>query len=170
MMQDFPKRSAPCDPLSVWVRRRLGELVMAALLAFVVVQFAERINERDMNMVPADAWFRVNEVYVPDHVSGSNPSVIYDREIFENFRGFYIVEVQRKLENGLWWSECSGSGVSDYEKGEAIPDNTVDWVWYISSECTVPPGIYRLRSSWEMKRPDWPTKNVVALSNEFRVY
>jgi hypothetical protein len=168
-MKDMPAAKVPAVSWASWVRSRAGELVMALLLFYAVIQFSERLNEREQSMVPAESWFRVNEVYVPDHVTGSNPPVIYDRDVVEGFRGFYVVEVQRQLDNGLWWSACSGSGVSDYEPGEAIPDNVVTWEWYVSRPCAVPPGIYRLRSSWEMKRPDWSVKSLVNLSNEFRV-
>lgn len=152
-----------------WTRRRAGELAIALILFYALVQFSERLNKREQFMVPAESWFRVNQVHVPDHVMGSNPPVIYDRRVVEGFRGFYVVEVQRQLDNGLWWSSCSGSGVADYEPGEAIPNNTVSWEWYISRPCAVPPGVYRLRTSWEMKRPGWPVKSVVNLSNEFAV-
>jgi hypothetical protein len=121
-------------------------------------------------MVPADAWFRVNEIFVPDHERGSNPSMIYDRMILEPFRGFFVVEVQQQLENGLWFSACSGSGMSDYEVGEAIKDSTVTWEWFILRACPVPPGTYRLRVSWELKKLGWPSKEAVALSNVFKVY
>lgn len=163
-----PKPQKPSWREFIW--HRFTEVVMAVLLFYAVVQLSDRINQSDRALLPASSWFRVNEVYVPDHKSGSNPPVIYDRQINEDFRGFFVIEVQKKLDNGLWWSACSGSGVSDYEAGESIPSNTVTWEWYVSRPCAVPPGVYRLRSSWEMKRPDWPIKSVVNLSNEFRIY
>ncbi len=169
-MDDLPKAQVERQGWGEWTWHRFVEVVMAVLLFYAIIQFADRINQNDRAMLPANAWFRVNEVYVPNHKSGSNPPVIYDRQIMEEFRGFFVVEVQKKLENGLWWSACSGSGVNDYQPGDALPSNTVDWEWYVSRPCPVPPGIYRLRSSWEMKRPDWPIKSVVNLSNEFWIY
>lgn len=172
MIEDMPKPKVKPDRESwhKWFGRILLEVSMAVFLFYAVVQFSDRINSYQRAMVSADSWFRVNEVFVPDHAWGSNPPVIYDRAILENFRGFFVVEVQKQLENGLWWSACSGSGVSDYETGEIIPDNTVTWVWFVNRQCAVPPGIYRLRTSWEMKRPGWPIKAVVSVSNTFTVY
>lgn len=155
---------------TAWVWHRIVEATMALLLFYAVVQLSERMNQQERESLPASSWFKVNEIYVPDHAQGSNPPVIYDRTVFALFRGFFVVEVQKQLDNGLWWSACSGSGVSDYEPGEAIPDNTVTWEWFVTRPCPVPPGIYRLRVSWEMKVPGWPTKNTVALSNTFTVY
>lgn len=169
MIENPKDVKAPKITWREFVWHRFTELVMAAILFYGVTEFSERMDQREQDMTPASAWFKVNEVYVPDHEVGSNPPVIYDRQIIESFRGFFLVEVQRKLENGLWWSACSGSGISDYEAGEAIPSNTVDWNWFVYRDCPVPPGIYRLRTSWEMKRPGWPVKNVVSLSNEFTV-
>jgi hypothetical protein len=170
MTGNFPKPEAPkkrwFEKASQWAT----EFVVAILLFYAVIQFSDRIEQRSRSELPASAWFKVNEIYVPDHVVGSNPPVIYDRVILENFRGFFVVEVQKKLDNGLWWSACSGSGVSDYHISDALPaNNTVDWEWFVSRPCVVPAGIYRLRVSWEMKRSDWPVKSVVSLSNEFLV-
>lgn len=151
-------------------RRIAGEILVATFLFYAVVNVSAKINDSDQAAVPAEAWFRVNEVYVPDFHEGENPKIIYDRQVIEPFRGFYVVEVQKQLNNGLWWSACSGSGVSDYEVGEAIPQNTVRWDWYISRPCHVEPGTYRLRSSWELRRPGWPAKQLINLSNEFHVF
>lgn len=152
------------------IKRWGSEAIIAFLLFYMVIQLSERFAQQQQAMVPADAWFRVNEVFVPDHKSGSNPALIYDRTILENFRGFFVVEVQQQLDNGLWFSICSGSGLSDYEVGEAIPDNTVTWDWFVTRPCDVPPGTYRVRTSWELKRIGWPTKEAVSLSNVFKVY
>lgn len=151
-------------------KRIASEFVVAFLLFYIVVDLSNRFAEQQQAMVPADSWFKVNEIFVPDHKSGSNPLMVYDRQIFENFRGFFIVEVQQQLANGLWFSACSGSGVSDYEISEAIPDSTVTWEWFVFRPCPVPPGAYRLRASWEMRKSGWPTKETVSLSNVFKVY
>lgn len=148
----------------------VSEIVVAFLLFYIVVELSNRFAEQQQSMVPASAWFKVNEVFVPDHKQGSNPLLIYDRTILVDFRGFFVIEVQQQLENGLWFSACSGSGMSDYEIGDTIPDKNVSWEWFILRACPVPPGTYRLRVSWELKKLGWPSKETVALSNIFKVY
>lgn len=159
-----------------WFKTRLAELVMAALVVFLVVQVRQQIEFRaeqaeiaDRQAVPASAWFQLNEIFIPDHRVGENPDMIYDRTVLENFRGFFVAELQRQQPDGLWFAACSGSGASDYETTDVIPDRTTTFFWFLNRECVVAPGTYRVRVSWDMKRVDWPTKNLVAISNLFQI-
>lgn len=156
------------------VRRRLMEVSIALLLSASVVSLSDRIRYVERVRLPPSAWFQINEVFVPDHRVGSNPKMIYDRTVRERFRGFWIVEVQRFEPGGrdtdLFSPACSGSGISEYEPADYIPDNTVTWQWFIGRECDVPPGQYRLRVTISMKRPGWPEKEIAPVySNMFRV-
>ena len=161
-----------CSVETSWdkVKRIASEIVLAFLLFYMVVDLSGRFTARQQAMIPADAWFTVNEIYVPDHKQGSNPLLIYDYETLEPFQGFIVIEVQQQLSNGLWFSACSGSGVKNYEVNETIPENTVTWEWFILRPCDVPGGTYRLRVSWQLKKLGWPTKELVVLSNIFKVY
>ena len=151
-----------------WARRLL-ELTAALMLTYLVIQLSVAVGQRQKDVLPASAWFAVNEVYVPDHAEGSNPFMIYDRSIRENVRGFWIAEVQRVGSDGLFQNECSGFGTSDYDTTEVIVDNTVSWEWFIGRPCAVPPGRYRIRVSYTLKRAGWPEKEVLAFSNTFTV-
>lgn len=153
---------------SFWFRR-IVEITVALLLAFVVIQLSASVNDRQRGLLPASTWFVVNEIYVPDHGSGSNPLMIYDRVIRENFRGFWVVEVQSVNPNGLFQNVCSGFGTNDYDTSEIIVDDKVRWVWFVGRECAVPAGDYRLRVSYTLKKPGWPEKEVWAVSNVFTV-
>jgi hypothetical protein len=144
-------------------------VAVALVIATVVVQLASEVSDRQKDLLPASAWLVVNEVYVPDFEEGKPPMVLYDREIHENFDAFWIVEVQRKTVGGLWSSVCSGNGVNEYDPAEVIPNNTVSWDWYINAKCEVPPGTYRLKTTYTMTRPGWPQKRVFNTSNEFKV-
>lgn len=152
-----------------WTKARLAEAALAVFIVFLIVQFRAQIDQRDREALPASAWFQVNEIFVPDFRTGENPDMIYDRTIREDFRGFFVAEVQEQQPNGLWFAACSGSGASDYEQTDVIPDRTVSWEWFLNRECDVSPGTYRLRVSWDMRKPGWPTKTTVALSNIFTV-
>lgn len=95
-----------------WWRARLGETAAAVVIAFVVIQLSHEVADRQKALMPPSAWFVVNEIYVPDHVAGENPDIIYDREIRENFDAFWIAEIQRKTRkrsSRTTRSRCSGS-------------------------------------------------------------
>lgn len=152
-----------------WWKLRIAETVVAIVLATCLIAVAGVVADRQRTAVPASAWLRVNEIYVPDHPVGSNPAMIYDRIVGEEFEGFWIVEVQRQTYTGLWTTTCSGSGVSNYSPGKIIENNTVSWGWFVGEKCPVPPGLYRLRITYTLSKPGWPPKRVFVLSNEFKV-
>lgn len=147
----------------------LLEATVALVLAFFVIQISSSISERRRQLLPASSWFVVNEVFVPDHARGVNPDLVYDRLIRENFVAFWIVEVQKVSSEGLFQTECSGFGTNEYNRDEVLENNLMSWVQLIGRECVVPPGSYRLRISYTMKRPGWPEKELLVISNLFNV-
>lgn len=146
----------------------LRQLIVALLLSVPLMILVDRFRQEQREIVPASAWFQVNSIYVPNFRSGDNPWITYDRTIKEPFKGFWVVEVQRRdPERNAFVLECHGSGVNDYETGDYIPDNLVSWEWFVGNKCSdIPAGEYRLRVSWVMKRPNWPEKEIVAYSDE----
>lgn len=157
---------------------RLTELALAGLVTMAVIQTTDMLSQRERDILPPSAWFQVHEVFVPDFTEGENPMILYDRIIREEFRGFFVVEVQRQLENGLWFADCSGSGVNDYTPEDALPQaadtpgNYVTLDWFINragSPCRPEPGEYRLRTSYELSRPNWPVKTTLNISNVFTI-
>lgn len=153
-----------------WWKRRLVELAVALALSTGVVQIAGIVSWRQKELTPPNAWLAIREIYVPDFAMGETPDLIYDREIRANFNGYWIVEVQKKTEAGLWSTVCSGNGINEYDPSEVLPNNTVSWRWFIGEKCeALGVGVYRFRASFSMSRPGWPEKRLTALSNEFRV-
>jgi hypothetical protein len=150
-------------------RRRIGEIAASLVIVFAVVQLSEAIGDRSRSTVPASDWFVVNEIYVPDHEAGADPRMIYDRTIKEDFVGFWIAEVQRVKPGGLFQHECSGFGVVPYTTDDTIENDEVSWSWFMGRDCDVPPGRYRIRATYTMKRPGWPEKETSATSNLFTV-
>lgn len=145
---------------------------MALVISVGLITYVNAVQEDRQLSVPAEAWFTVNSIYVPDHVEGSNPIMIYDRTIIEPHRGFWIAEAQRQAEPGVakFFNECSGSGVADYDLEDVIPANEVEWSWFFGRKCEVPPGTYRIQMTKDMVRPDWPVKSMKPVySNVFRV-
>lgn len=148
---------------------RLAETSVALVVVWLVIQISGFVQDAQRGFVSPSAWFEIREIFVPDHVEGSNPLMVYDRIVHEEFRGFWVVEVQRREPDGTTHMVCSGSGVNDYEPNKSIPQNQVSWSWFIGRSCAVPPGKYRLRVSYDLTRLGWPLKHVVAISNNFDV-
>jgi len=145
----------------------LKQLAVALVLSVPLMALVDRFRQEQREIIPASAWFEVNSIYVPSFLVGENPRITYDRAVKEPFRGFWVVEVQRKdPESNAFVLECHGSGVNDYEPADYIPQNSVTWEWFVGDKCAdIPVGEYRLRVSWVMKRPNWPEKEVVAYSD-----
>lgn len=155
---------------SAW-RYRVIEFAVALFIVACAIYITNNLQQRERASVAAATWFTVANIYVPDHKAGENPEMTYDRTIKEPFQGFWVVEVQRQAADGAFSLECSGSGVNDYEPQDYIPNNTVSWKWFIGKDCSeIPPGTYRLRASWVLRRPDWPEKSIVTYSNLFKVF
>lgn len=153
-----------------WWRWRAIELTLAAALLFIIISATSSITMRLRADVAASNWFTVNEIYVPDFKIGEDPLLTYDRSIKEPFLGFWVIEVERDVGEGKFQLECTGSGVNDYQVADYIPKNQVTWSWFIGRRCEqVPPGDYRIRASWRMRRSEWPDKNIVKYSNMFKI-
>lgn len=153
------------------IKLRMMELSVAIVIVWGVIQITTFIHSTQRQMVRAEQWLSVREIFVPDHVTGSNPEIVYDRIIHEPFRGFWVVEVQGRERDSYAGNRpvCSGAGVSDYDPDDVIPGSVVTWEWFIGRTCAVPPGEYRLRITYDLTRINWPAKQVVAFSNVFTV-
>lgn len=113
-------------------------------------------------------WFVVKQIYVPDHKQGANPLVVYDRVVKQRFKAAWVVEVQTLGPNRKATNVCSGSGRSDYSPSETLPEIGVRWDWYIGKACNVPPGRYRLFTTWDIETPSGIV-TLDVLSNVFEV-
>lgn len=152
---------------------KVAEIAVAGAVAFGLIVFMEARKEAARGTVTARDWFVVNDVYVPDHEVGSNPIMIYDRDVVEDHRGFWVVEAQRQTVPGeaRFFNECSGSGIDNYAKSDIIPNDEVAWEWFFGRPCPVPPGIYRIEMTKDIIVPGYPVKEMQpAFSNTFRVY
>lgn len=155
------------DP-SFW-RTRLLELAVATVLAIGVIYASNGFTAQYRKSVLPSAWFVVNELFVPDHVAGDNPNMLYDRLVRQPFTGFRVVEVQKEEPGGLFSATCQGSGLSTYDTDDFNFANTVKWNWFVGDDCLVEPGRYRLRVRWSIRVDGWPEKQVVTTSNIFEV-
>lgn len=156
-----------------WFLGRAMELSVALIVFYVAVTLYEYREALKRAEVPAEEWFTLNEIYVPDHERGSDPEMIYDRDIYVSHRGFWVAEVQRVNPDGregVFQNFCTGSGVADYDVSDVLgADNTVTWSWFFGRPCAVPPGKYRIQLTRDMTLPDWPVKRTRSHSNIFEV-
>lgn len=144
--------------------------MLAATLLFLIF---EGQQEAEKERVPASDWFVVHDLYVPDHAKNQNPFMQYNREILEDHRGFWIVEVQKQVDrgSGVFQNQCSGSGVDNYDTRDALPGGAVKLDWFLGRDCDLPEGHYRLELTKTMVKPGWPAKSIKpAYSNVFEVY
>lgn len=157
-----------------WFVIRPLELLVAVLVVFLLTSYLDQKERDRFDLIPADEWFEVTELFVPDHEQGENPLLAYDRVVKEEFRGFWVVEVKSRdayETDGRFFTACSGNGASDYGPDAVIDPSKVTWSWFIGRSCEVPPGVYRLEVTWDMKVPEFDlVKRYTALSNPFRVY
>lgn len=151
------------------VRDRVIEIVVALVVLHLVINGIELRQEEARRNVPATDWFEVHEVFVPDHVTGSNPFILYDRTIRSDFTGMWVVEAQRREPSGGFSNACSGSGVDDYTRYDNLPEDGVTWTWFFGRPCPIEPGTYRLSVVYDMRKPEYPMKRYRTLSNVFNV-
>ena len=153
----------------LWWRNRAAELAVAIVIAIGVIHFTTLATRQYRASIPPNAWIAINEVFVPDHSVGADPTIIYDRTIRQNFTGMWVVEVQKEEPGALFSPVCVGTGVTNYSTDVVLPDRRVALSWYIGKECNLFPGRYRLRSTWTIQMPDWPEKKSSNTSNIFTV-
>jgi len=118
--------------------------------------------------VPAETFFEVKSVSVPNFVAGDDPNMIYDRVIKKPFHATWSVEVHR-VGGETDYAYCYGSGTQFYEPKETLPKAGVTLSWFVGKDCNLPEGQYTLQASWEIRPEGYPTKNERVTSNLFRV-
>lgn len=112
-------------------------------------------------------WFVVKNVFVPDHLEGENPLLVYARTVHKPFNATWNVDVH--LLGEAETSVCTGSGNSTYTSTEVLPESGVELSWFIGKRCQLKPGNYTLHTTWEMRIPDYPPKVTTYISNSFLV-
>lgn len=159
-----------------WWKDRAVELLMSLLVVYLLTNILDQRRESQERLAKelfeAQDWFVVNEIFVPDHVQGSNPLVIYDRDILYDFIGFWVAEVQRRDGSELqaqFFNACTGSGTAPYSTTDTIPPEGVTWHWFLDKPCPVGPGQYRIVVTYDLNIPGYDIKRMTARSNVFTV-
>jgi hypothetical protein len=123
-------------------------------------EYQTRIDAR------ATDWFVVRKVDVADSPEGTDPALIYDREIRKPFEGKWIVEIIRISDK---FKICSNDGSNMYEPKYNLPDAGVTLSWFIRKDCKLPKGQYVAQTYWTIKPEGFPEKKMRVVSNIFEV-
>jgi len=157
-----------------WFFTRPLELTAAFTVVFLLTSYLDQREQDRFNSTAETEWFEVTELFVPDHEVGGNPLLAYDREIRKPFRGYWVAEIKSRDSHnseGRFFTACTGNGQSDYGADDMLDPAKVTWEWFLGRPCDVPPGIYRMEVTWDMKVPEFDrVKRYTVLSNPFTVY
>ena len=115
-----------------------------------------------------EPFIEISELTIPDHATGSNPTITYDRFVRRDTIADWVVEVMKK-KDGAFTEVCSGSGRSDYRLDEDRSSKSMVWDVYVGRRCNVSPGTYKVITSWRTIGWLGRADEVRATSNEFTV-
>ncbi len=128
--------------------------------AIAKVEYQAKLDAR------ATDWFLVRKVDIADSPEGTDPAVVYDREIRKPFEGKWIVAIIRTSDK---FKICNGNGESVYEPKYALPEAGVTLSWFIGKDCKLPKGQYIAEAFWTIKPEGFPEKKMRIVSNIFEV-
>ena len=119
-------------------------------------------------MESADNWFRVSGITVPDVEHGQPIILSVSRTISRPFVGSWFSTVRSINPTGTE-IVCAATGGTSYRTDAQLPKpTTLDW-WTYPVKCQLPPGQYRLDTTWQFDVATGVTKTVTSESNIFRV-
>lgn len=131
------------------------------------LQRLEEQNRRDH--APATDWLRVDTLHVYDAWEGEAPYMHVDRTILRPFRGEWHATI-RVVSDGTNSFACMAEGRAAYAIDARLPPNlTLDW-WTWPEKCRPPPGRYRFDTTWTIRAPGYPEKEMTVRSNVFEVH
>ena len=117
-------------------------------------------------ITPYSNWFYVRSIDIADVPFGTDPAVVYDREIRKEFDGEWIVEIVRTQDK---FTICTGFGKNHYEPKDKIPDAGVTLSWLVGKDCKLPKGQYTAQAFWKIMPDGYPPKSLRVISNIFEV-
>lgn len=123
-------------------------MIVLVLCVLWIIDWTQQY-ERDHR--PVEEYFIVRQLQVPDHKTGDNPKIAYDREIMKPFWGDWVGEVQAL---SSFQAVCANAGSWHYDPGTKPPEGGFTLNWFMDKKCTLPPGSYRLQSCWRVHRDD----------------
>ena len=144
------------------------EALVGITTAICLIYLVDLTHRAYLNMIPTSQIFEVHDIFIPDHVSGSNPEMIYDRSIYMNFYGRFNIEVQEM--EYLPDTVCNAAGAHTYTPSSTKLIREVNWNWFMENNCMeLKPGLYRLLVTYSIITDGYPVKTYTVTSNTFQV-
>lgn len=117
----------------------------ALLVAACVAVLIGAIYQSSQPDLDPEDYMILNKVYIPDHLQREDPSMIYDREVRQDFDAGWRVVIESTSTGKV---VCKGSGLGEYRVGERLPEITLSW--YIGKFCNLPPDQYFATTNWRI--------------------
>lgn len=141
--------------------------VLAALMGYVAIQTWKA-------MTPGEDWIEIKNLYVEDAQPGEDPRIVYDRVLHHDTPGQWAVNVFRYEDEKdvIGTVYCSGSGVSTYKAGRALPPTATRLSWLMGREdrpCVLAKGVYRATITIIITPDGYQAKTIEKESNYFLV-
>lgn len=126
-------------------------------------------------VVPIDRYYDLRSVYVSNSLEGDVPTMLVDRTISRDFRGWYEVEIRRAA--GSQFEPC-GEPIKGpertYRTASTLPDPlTLDWWMDIPPNkrpCSLTPGQYRVITRIYVRGPMGAILTTERQSPLFQIY
>lgn len=119
---------------------------------------------------PATYWIKPRAVIVSDGVVGQPVTLRVDRAVKRKFKGEYHVYI-RSLPGQVAY--CEAHGNIRYRTDALLPDPvTLEWWAYSDPRChgrNLKPGMYAMKTCWEIKLPLWLSREVCIDSPAFQI-
>jgi len=118
---------------------------------------------------PTSYWFEVQSVAIQSAPFGAQLPMQIERRVVRDFRGTWSATIRQWDGNG-WVTWCNAHGRSNYRPEAKFPKDLA-LKWWTDGQCyPLPPGRYKVSTSWRVETPAWaPDKFVTAESNVFEV-
>lgn len=146
---------------------RMAEFIIGLGLASALWVGWLAYDRWDKARYPVENIFAAS-VAVPDFTIGTDPLVIYDREIKKSFIGGFTVEIKNLQQVSVCYGITSGL---KYDKGEQLDPTVTTLSWYVYAECAkhLKVGQYYIETTYTIDAADLPRKYLTTTSNIFTV-
>lgn len=128
--------------------KRFANFAVAALVVFPIFLVWDWMQERSRAAIPASEWFEVKQTFVPDHMAGEDPDVIYKRNIKKAFTADWFVAIYPASSPDE--IACSGSARWRYRPQKHPPNSKMALSKYVGERCNLPPDRYFGLTRWEI--------------------
>lgn len=122
-------------------------------------------------VLPSSNWMEIRVLHVDDSKLGVSPRIRVDRVISKDFTATWSASLQYRAFETFYpmGASCNASNVSNYTIGSRYPKD-IDLFWWLEgAACDLPPGEYRLLTTWTITTDKGIIKVVKAFSNVFSV-